>query len=539
MAANSERVRPKLSKKSKIKVENKPFYDSDEEIGWGRKLTLKEVKARLNKPQFPVPQLVLDPHARYSTPSFKQTNFVSSESHIENEMEQINKDDSIPAISEYLTASEEGNSVCATNYLSVVEPNVEKSSVYLSTIDIEESDNNLVDTRLNFVKKALNTTVDDIENEYHTFETTVSSSIESTDSSISISKNDLVILISSDEDELESQDFSFEMKREQLSCVTEEGEDKSNSFSSQKDFTTGNDAYSTKNCRTDEGTAWGKSSFYARNSKPAIDELDISSASALNTTLDRMNAILGENLSLNENANSEDEEEVNKNSLTVPQTCNLISGSFLHLPTSLKFNTADKHCSPERPYNTPSKTTKPIKLTPKNTPISKSNIPIFKKSPDFRMPDLPNKPKTLNRSKVNYKDIVSPVRMYIKYSPKPVLQQTVHAKDKPYSKFNHSPRVLEAGNQMDSLAIPNVVYKPSKKQIFALDETTNFPFSLDKMIKKSSVVKHERHPLRPNCYQDETLDPEAELTKSFLSDCSNLSGIENISILHKKTALRK
>ncbi|CAH1141139.1 unnamed protein product [Phyllotreta striolata] len=465
------------SKPNEIKHREVQFYDSDEEFGFGP-MTLREAKARLRKP--------LESHT-FTIPSVRHTVYQlldNSESSNMPNTDQFEKDDSIPTISSYLTSSEGANEQLnmnnsgSTNYYSIVESNAEKSFLDLSTKDTEipEAPVNqpVNETLAMLIQKVQDQTYVELENEHltlinHTIESLPDDSEESDDSDLA-----QVINLSSDEGNLTQTDECKEDSDELIA-----------STSSTEDF-----------------------------SVPDIDLQQFNeSCGLLDTTLDRINAILGQDPDpMVENEKENDSAETDTSSIQ----CNIISSSHLQKYKENIF---------EDELETP-------KLKPPTTAAIKSGS--HKYTPEFKKPIASGLPKCISRTNPNLKDIVSPVRMYIKNSPRPVLKQNVNSTSKlPILRNTHAPTKK---NKENSTVLPNVVYTPAQKQILESNESFHLPPSLDKMIKKGVVIKHVSG--SRNFHPSDTLNPQAELTQNIFSNSSTASD-SDVSFLHRKVTVRK
>ncbi|XP_056641877.1 uncharacterized protein LOC130448485 [Diorhabda sublineata] len=513
------------------------YYSSDDDVSWGP-LTIREIKSHLNRP------VLRKPDRRHT---------LHSEQTIEyNKMSNALSEDSILEISAYLTASEAASVKQDTDYYSTEEnsikvpPNKSTQINHVkSSLGFNEKDTSCFD----FVHNAMAKPSDVfIKNEYVTL-------IESPNNSLNQTNSDIIEISSDDETELK--------KKANLSCVLEISDisDENTSYT-EKDCSRQEELceiesyckYSDDSlldhsevdisgiklttCNSNENIDEYVCEIDATNeskcpssSAVTIPEIDLqqfndSSVYSFNDTLERINAILNQDKeqSLTESSNVEttnskvnkEEEKTSpickkspKRSEDYSQSCNLISGSFIQKPLS----------------DLPSKKPSTNYQTPKNHFVVKSHIPLPKRSPDsFKVPTLPLK------SKPNLKDIVSPVRMYIKYSPKPVLKRNV---DPIATKLYQKPKNSSKENGSD---IPsNVIYKPSKKPVLGSEKAISLPKSLNKLVIKSTVTKHERNPV--SVKTDVSLNSECELTKNSLNE-SQFSD-QNMSVLHKKPAYGK
>ncbi|KAK9876267.1 hypothetical protein WA026_012566 [Henosepilachna vigintioctopunctata] len=161
-----------------------------------------------------------------------------------------------------------------------------------------------------------------------------------------------------------------------------------------------------------------------------------------------------------------------------------------------------------------------------------SRIPIFLSAPnenkytsmpsvsDFKMPNPRNAKKFLNvdkkltpikKSPNVFKNIVSPVRIYIKNSSMPVLKQT----HKPIMVKHTSSSIQETSTSQPIKhrnlvkSLPEVIYKPSKKVIEKYDKEIILPDNIRKLVKERIVIKHE-------------IRTKVDLNESELTTCEKL-----------------
>ncbi|XP_072379875.1 uncharacterized protein [Diabrotica undecimpunctata] len=518
------------------------FYSSDEEVAWGP-MTLKEYKGDIKRHR--------NWQSRYTTHCEIKGDNKFPNVTIQKEMEPSERvkeeDNLIPDISSYLTASEVGNakSACGYQHDSLLEYHsaIEKSnnsapesSVYFSGTDIEKSVNkNIIEekaqdyrdvSQINFVQNAMERTCDYIfKNEYQTL---IDDSLNSSDKSFT---KDVERDISGSPFEISSDEGNATGEYQNLSYVQVSSEDEKN----KSDKDTAKDTQYQEDIYHNTGAA---NCSVSSISLPEIDLQQFSESSdcPLDDTIEKINAILKqandsyessdevierdkENLSENYLADIYDPSDKKRNYEVCPESVNLISGSFLQKPVS----TVKDHIHLKSPS------------------MCKSNIPLFKKSPkSFRMPNVPSKIKTSQKMlKPNLKDIVSPVRMYINYSPNPILKQNVHLVDRKVTKPDISSRIPEIKRNDNVESLPNAFYKPSKNQILASEKHLHLPASIGKMVIKSNVIKSEKKYQGTNLFTNMSLDADCELTKTSLSESQLSESDPNVSVLYKASALRK
>lgn len=120
-----------------------------------------------------------------------------------------------------------------------------------------------------------------------------------------------------------------------------------------------------------------------------------------------------------------------------------------------------------------------------------SNIPIPKKpAGSFKVPlERPKSAKKLP-STSHLKDIVSPVRLYIKNSPVSGLKRNIVAPELPKAPFkNITSKISNQANIPESL--PFVRYKPSGNTIENCQNLFKIPANIRKLIVEPTIIKHE------------------------------------------------
>lgn len=230
----------------------------------------------------------------------------------------------------------------------------------------------------------------------------------------------------------------------------------------------------------------------------------------------------------------------------------IISGSFYRSPSRSDF---DREASPSKPCRlfpahtrkpTPRKLIIPTKIDPKVPSVVKMSQKEERvnsaKSPAglFRVPKTPNKPKS---TVLQNKNIVSPVGLYIKYSPKAPLvthvksnnqQKGIVVSPKPTHKFQKK-------DKENVEMLPSVVYKPARNQLFTLNEHLHLPPSIDKLVKKSNIIVHKSRIISKVPDKDEIerkLMSDSELTQSSISDSLLNETDHNVSVLINRPAFK-
>lgn len=158
----------------------------------------------------------------------------------------------------------------------------------------------------------------------------------------------------------------------------------------------------------------------------------------------------------------------------------------------------------------------------------------------FKIPELPLRPKLTNPTPpktYNLKNVVSPVALYIKNSPRIPLKQNVPLRDlsKIVTTTNPKPAYKEIFAEL-----PEVTYKPSKKQIATTEKHIVVPGYMKKFrFVEAHIVKHEGRIIQER-------DRSNISKKLLLTDITNtsidqslLDGTGDISVLTNKQALIK
>lgn len=197
--------------------------------------------------------------------------------------------------------------------------------------------------------------------------------------------------------------------------------------------------------------------------------------------------------------------------------------------------------SPCKPFKTPlgNSTFQNQSRIPVPTSFSDDSKSNASSKSDFKVPKFPVKPikKTPNKfaaSPLPLKNIISPVRVYIKNSPYPTLKHN----NKPTSSYSqHILGGLSEGHAMVPKkhknlfgSLPEVVYKPSKLIKETSDNLIILPDNIRKLITETTVVKHEP---RKRINFDESLIPVEQ--KLNMKDISRIvSDDQNMSVHVKK-----
>lgn len=164
--------------------------------------------------------------------------------------------------------------------------------------------------------------------------------------------------------------------------------------------------------------------------------------------------------------------------------------------------------------------------------------------PNFKIPGLPPRSKlthtTPQKACPNLKDIVSPVALYIKNSPRFPLKQNVPLKELSKIVTSTSTSTKSANKANLFAEMPEVIYKPSKKQIVSTEKHIVIPPYMRKLnIRVAQITKHEG---RINHESDRSKVSEklllADITNRSI-DQSLLDSTGDISVLTNKQAFIK
>ncbi|XP_023017345.2 uncharacterized protein isoform X1 [Leptinotarsa decemlineata] len=272
--------------------------------------------------------------------------------------------------------------------------------------------------------------------------------------------------------------------------------------------------------------------------------------SQLNDTMEMMDKLLNQA----NNASLADSESSDRDIRRVSEKSNhddIISASFLQKPNPDLLYSEEK----TTPLNSKVTKTTPNGRSEPNSALkekqlnrvtpamsTKSFIPKLKKSPsgdNFKIPvtpvwqKLPS--KTSPRTCSNFRNIVSPVGMYIRHSPQPVLKKNVDPTRMGRVKVETSPSHNHKNKEnLDNL--PAVIYKPGKTQITTAERKQALPPSIEKMILEPGLTRHDRKLARYKSPAKITaeLATGVELTRSSISDSLLEDPCTDVSILHKR-----
>lgn len=302
-----------------------------------------------------------------------------------------------------------------------------------------------------------------------------------------------------------------------------------------------------------------------------------------NNTLEEIELLLNEGSTSPQNRSPQSYSTVSQRSLYDPisshfpkSPMNIISGSFLTSPSGSNLEpttiTPNKNIAPKRDIISGSsgpgwnkEVTSGKSLIPfrKPTPRKlKSPNKIYRDiSPSIKMTQKDDKPltpagqfrvpKSIARPKgsvINTKNIVSPVGVYIKYSPRAPLIKHVKAPHEnlvvPHQVFK-SPLHSSKENKENHDVIPPVVYKPARKKLYTVSENMYLPPSIERMVKPSYIINHEKRINAAGDKYDDVVrrvEGESELTRGSIGD-SLLDQLDetnqDVSILARRNAFQK
>lgn len=148
----------------------------------------------------------------------------------------------------------------------------------------------------------------------------------------------------------------------------------------------------------------------------------------------------------------------------------------------------------------------PTRIETHRTPLNSRQIqPSTPKPEMFKVPA--KSVKHLKQPKY-FKDIVSPVGVYIKNSPSPQFVKNITPTTS--SRFFNSKSVEKirspsttttassrSGYVRSQLEFPEVIYKPSKRQLVLSNDRLNLPGSIKKLVPEATCVKHEQRIVAP------------------------------------------
>lgn len=262
----------------------------------------------------------------------------------------------------------------------------------------------------------------------------------------------------------------------------------------------------------------------------------------LDDTLDEIEKMLNNNSTQDESLGDDDSSD---NYLPLPETSlksemQIISGSSIQSPScSNNMKKTPKTLIPRKLQSPKTYTKQKVKLSPAKLVenVNDPNFLIPSKPEHIRTPLKSSKPST-------FKNIVSPVGLYIKYSPRVPLttyvkpnnhQMTIPVKNK-------KPEKVSKGNWNNLDLAPAVIYQPSKKKLYTVDEHLNLPPSINKLVKAGTVVKHEKRILsekHDNFETEHKLLNAGEITNCSINDNTLNASIMDVSVLASRQAFKK
>ncbi|CAG9818043.1 unnamed protein product [Phaedon cochleariae] len=254
---------------------------------------------------------------------------------------------------------------------------------------------------------------------------------------------------------------------------------------------------------------------------PEIDLAQFDESSQLNDTIELMDRMLRQAEQAESTRNRKEEEKENQdieNNWRL-KTDDIISASFLQQETA--------HTKDRSPCGS-----------------QKSRIPTLRRRSqsldDFKVPQTPLSQKTRSASKplTGFKNIASPVGLYIKYSPKPLLRQNVIHKEISTQATPTTTKTLKHKDLNKEIGF--VRYKPAKKQVCTSGNKLFCPPYIQKMMKDPLVIKHEKKIVKQeSSFITEQKLLANDLTRPSISDSLLNDSNQDVSILKEKTALRK
>lgn len=150
------------------------------------------------------------------------------------------------------------------------------------------------------------------------------------------------------------------------------------------------------------------------------------------------------------------------------------------------FDEINKLLGQSRLSNSPPSTQTPLKSLNSNLTkiVSKSDskLPV----PIFKVPF-----KSISSKKLpNWKNIVSPVGVYIRHGPQ--YCPLTNVPDRKVATKLFPTAIKENIPEQNDFVVPPVLYKPAKKQQVIDVATAKLPESIDKLVCPKTVIKHER-----------------------------------------------
>ncbi|XP_018562263.1 uncharacterized protein LOC108904266 [Anoplophora glabripennis] len=247
----------------------------------------------------------------------------------------------------------------------------------------------------------------------------------------------------------------------------------------------------------------------------------------LNDTLEEMNRWLNEGL--NDRISNDEivEETPTRKDISTP--CNKITSKKQLLS-----------CDRDKTSHIPKR-----KYIPTSAEKKVNNTYTLKKmSPktDFKIPEIPFRQKlttpTPPKSGLNLKNIVSPVALYIKSSPRIPLKQNVPLRELPRIVTTTSTKSSNKENLV-GMEFPEVAYKPSKSQKTTTEEPVVVPPYMKKLITEGHITKHEGR-LKPKRNDSKVSRKllQSDVTNTTI-DQSLLDNTGDVSVLTNKQAFIK
>lgn len=285
----------------------------------------------------------------------------------------------------------------------------------------------------------------------------------------------------------------------------------------------------------------------------AFDESD--DCLKLNDTLEEIERLLNADNDSNENDESLSKASSSHSSSSLDTSGpymmspnNIISGSFLQTNMRQTPSKIPTKSSYDYKANTPHVGTvsKPVDSA------SKGQFLIPKNPIHLRTPIKPKTPIHLNK-----KNIVSPVGLYIKYGPTTPITRRMNSNPQKPSVISRkkdneenlcfTQRLVQKspankGVNEKSPIIPSVVYKPAGNKLYTVNEHLLLPPSIAKMVKESTVVKHEERVVlnaRDGNEISKQLEAESDLTKSLISSSLLEQTNHDVSVLASRQAFKK
>nr|CAI5842789.1 unnamed protein product [Callosobruchus analis] len=197
-------------------------------------------------------------------------------------------------------------------------------------------------------------------------------------------------------------------------------------------------------------------------------------------------------------------------------------------PLKVEMDTSDEH-EPNEPVHDHLQplAVQPTKLTPAKSGTQIAKVAACKTPQVFKVPGVVSARKTKGPSK--FKDIISPVRLYIQHSPVAPLRQNFAQRPvaSPVISPKTSPSVNKPKASDNCKMVPQVLYKPPAKHIVTTKSKQWFmPPSLGKHVINPLVIKHEK---KLNVKDVSRLSEKLRLEESSLDSEAETSA--NMSVL--------